>query len=718
MISYSDEQISIIKSVSDGYSVVVDAVAGSGKTTTILGIIQSNPESIFVVLTYNSKLKLEVREKISSLNITNAEIHSYHSFCVKYYNPLAFTDKELIKSFNLRPIKTFSPTVLILDESQDLTPTLYEFVIKILSDASKKPNSIVLLGDKNQTIYQFNGSTPLYLTEASEIFSYEKIVEKGSIMDKTQTWKIHNLSTSYRITDKMEEFINYVLLKHKRMKSIKKTKSPVLYVFSEPYETRKNYEVLSVFNDLLKQYKYTDFMILAPSVRIKKEGKQNPISYFANKLSDLGIKLYIPNSDQEKVDSSFFEGKLPFMSFHQSKGLEASVVFIFNFDESYFEYYNKNDPTDRCPNALYVACTRAKEQLVLVHSSNKSFLPFIDENVLYHHVKIVGSKGKNKKTKEEYTKPNTIAVNDLVRHIPTTLSRRFEELFTVTINEKKSKKILKIPFKIKCSSTIEDVSDINGTALAAYYEYHVNNGKMKILETLVNAGKAIESSDLTVPELLTYANQYNAYMSYYNFKLNQITNYSYLGNERVSDSEILQEVLDRFNSSIPKPYCFEYQIRALNEDLNIELCGTIDCFSGTSIFEIKCVSSVRLEHYLQVICYKWIITKMQETLKKEYKLEDKMPQNIKKFVSTPFMIKLFNVIEDTEHHITISQDNIDEIVNTLLYNYKYGVLYESLESFLESCNKIRQKYTKSVKENEEIKEENEENKKNIEDDFQ
>ena len=43
------------------------------------------------------KLKLETRSKVIQLNIDNMEVHSYHSFCVKYLNSKAYTDSGMIE---------------------------------------------------------------------------------------------------------------------------------------------------------------------------------------------------------------------------------------------------------------------------------------------------------------------------------------------------------------------------------------------------------------------------------------------------------------------------------------------------------------------------------------------------------------------------------------------------------------------------------------------
>ena len=79
----SIEQNNIIQQLSLNNNVLVDSVAGSGKTTCNLHIAQHFPNMNILLLTYNSKLKVETREKAQKLEIFNIEVHSYHSFGVK-----------------------------------------------------------------------------------------------------------------------------------------------------------------------------------------------------------------------------------------------------------------------------------------------------------------------------------------------------------------------------------------------------------------------------------------------------------------------------------------------------------------------------------------------------------------------------------------------------------------------------------------------------------
>ena len=59
--------------------------------------------------------------------------------------------------------------------------------------------------------------------------------------------------------------------------------------------------------------KYEDMFVLAPSCRNEK----SPVRKLANKLSDEGINIYVPHSDNEVFDEDLIKGKLVFSTFHQ-----------------------------------------------------------------------------------------------------------------------------------------------------------------------------------------------------------------------------------------------------------------------------------------------------------------------------------------------------------------------------------------------------------------
>jgi superfamily I DNA/RNA helicase len=111
MLQASEEQLNVINHIKNGYNISVDAVAGSGKTTTVLSLAHHIPNKCIVQLTYNSELRREVNAKIHKLSDTgtmmleNLSVNTYHSFGYKYYSTESSTDIGICKiiSGNLQP---------------------------------------------------------------------------------------------------------------------------------------------------------------------------------------------------------------------------------------------------------------------------------------------------------------------------------------------------------------------------------------------------------------------------------------------------------------------------------------------------------------------------------------------------------------------------------------------------------------------------------------
>ena len=145
-LTLSSEQKQVVTELEHN-NVLVDSVAGSGKTTTILHIAKKYPQFNFLLLTYNKKLKFETRQRVEAAGLDNVETHSYHSFCVKYYLRTCFTDSGIIKIIDdceTIPLKKFAYNYMILDESQDLTPLYFNLVCKIYyNNTIKNCNRII-----------------------------------------------------------------------------------------------------------------------------------------------------------------------------------------------------------------------------------------------------------------------------------------------------------------------------------------------------------------------------------------------------------------------------------------------------------------------------------------------------------------------------------------------------------------------------------------------
>jgi len=646
---YSSEQEKVIKSLK--YSnVIVDSVAGSGKTTTNLYLAKEYPQDKFLLLTYNAKLKIETRQRVDLLGITNMDVHSYHSFAFKYYGKECYTDSALKKMLKKSQNNTHSPDIsydtIILDESQDMSPLYYQLFCKIYQDnslQSGKKSKICLLGDRYQSIYKFNGSDPRFITEAPKLFNIN-----------SKDWLKTNLSYSFRVTHEIATFINRSMLKKDRLRSKKVTFKKPKYIITDCFGSkfgisRGNSKAFKVITHYLRLgYQPHEIFILAPSVKNTK----SPVRQLENDIKTLlrDIPVYVPVSDEEKLDQQVLKNKLVFSTFHQAKGLERKVVIVFNFDASYFEYFNKHHNPYECPNELYVATTRAIDHLVLLHHYQNDFLPFINREELskttelIYHRKLYVRKSKKDKNRET-------SVTDLVKHLTLDTMDKCLKYLTIKKRKDKSEKI-NIKSKTRQKYGHENVSEITGTAIPAYFEYRLKNTmnifnllgcgippKSTVNSSSINTDYSFISDDdddeddqygskspnnssqnnqldlqqlnlkkISPSQLLYLSNRWCSYKNGFIFKLDQINNYDWLNNIQ------LQKCIDRlYNLGISQNAKFELksQVENKNELFNRKIIGYIDCVDGNNLYEFKCVSMLKKEHILQLAIYAYLDYQIQ-----------------------------------------------------------------------------------------------------------
>ena len=162
LLDASDEQKEVLAAVHQlGQNVMVNSVAGSGKTTSSLHIAKFNPTKSVLLLTYNKKLKEETRCKAIAYLLRNLEVHNYHAMGIRYYALSCYNDTELRKvvESNTSP-RTQLPSydIIIIDEAQDMTKIYHAFIHKIIRDVYSlhgKIPKLVVVGDENQCIFKF-----------------------------------------------------------------------------------------------------------------------------------------------------------------------------------------------------------------------------------------------------------------------------------------------------------------------------------------------------------------------------------------------------------------------------------------------------------------------------------------------------------------------------------------------------------------------------------
>jgi len=634
----SEEQKRVIDLLKNS-NVICDSVAGSGKTTTVLNIAKNYSLEKILLLTYNSNLKIETREKAHSLMLSNLEVHSYHSYCVKYYDRNAFNDEKMkliiYKDFSSKLQQYYH--LIIIDECQDMTPLYYQLVKKIYRDNKRNNATLCVLGDRYQSIYDFAKADYRFISLADKIFTFNN-----------KPWNKVVFNRSFRITHEMAEFVNNCMLKYDRITSQKISTEKPLYLICDSFHPRKN--ILNIIIKALQTYKPDDILILAPSLRSINSPCRKLENTIKNKID---VSVYVPISDEEKPDSEILKNKLVFLTFHQSKGLERKLVIVYGFDESYFNYYKKDADLCFSTNELYVATTRASEKLILVHHYQNDYLPFLNKEKIEKNLNIVQY---NDLIVSSPTKPSGIYkeafVTDLLRHIGEDVIYKASTYFTIKKVKDKGK-FINLPLKVKEGENYESVSEINGIAIPSLYE-QITKKKMTIKKYLLDNPKNLtkeeykkyRDEEVTLPILLEIVIQYNSLISGYLFKTKQITNYNWLEENKV------KECLERINDlKLGNQVYFEKKLEKQIE--NRKLMGQADIIDKNILYELKCTQTLEKEHSIQLALY-------------TYMYNDKKYKN-----KNQIQAILYNILSGEKYELIYEYEKLEIMVKYLFYE-KYS----------------------------------------------
>ncbi|ARU91884.1 hypothetical protein SCLARK_001355 [Spiroplasma clarkii] len=253
-IILTDQQKKIIESAAN-YNLVIQAVAGSGKTSTAFEIAKYYSDKKFMIVTYNRDLKAEILEKAIKSGLKNLDVQNYHSLCKKYYQDDALTDEKILEVLQAdTPIQKWTTSskldYLILDEVQDMNCVRFHLIKKFIKDINQDLKLIVL-GDEKQTLYEYQGSDARYLSLASKIFPSK------------YKWKHLKLTTSFRITKNIAKFLNLNYFNNSfKITAKKSSKHKVEYISFNPYES---YAIKNYLAEQINEFEVENSIIIANS---------------------------------------------------------------------------------------------------------------------------------------------------------------------------------------------------------------------------------------------------------------------------------------------------------------------------------------------------------------------------------------------------------------------------------------------------------------------
>lgn len=674
-------------------NVVVSARPGSGKTAAAEAIVAAYPDMRVIVLTYSRRLQVETHKRLR--DYANCEVRTFHSLAGLLFNRTMHKDAELVEerqrvldSKKLPQWDSEPFDIIILDEIQDCTDLLFWLIGCFIRANGRgnigQPARIVVLGDERQSIYKFRGADHRYLTLAPEVLSSLSPYSFANIP----------LSNSFRLSEECIRFINNAFLDGEPyISSVKSGPKPIV-LRCDPFDSYRLVEKLFPY---IKLHGARNSAIIAPSTRNNK-----PLRKIVNTLSEnYGIPISVPIDDGAPLNDKVVHGKLCVSTIHQFKGSERDLTIIFGIDDSFFQHFGRNYPDDRCPNEVFVALTRARNQLILIHNDKEKLMPFVSIDALCNTADVVNMTDEQTDIAppNEPGRPLNLAV-----HIPPDVfvreSTRYAQNWALRnivqqhlyirqlsppLPESERIDMRSIVLSDPKRKSYESVSDINGLVVAAAFE-HRTSGTLK---TLGIQDKAIADSippvgsDHYIPWLCRQACKYEASASGYLPRSNQMKNHPFdwvaSGDLSRAQSRLAEEVKIQASQHLEFEVGCSRTMTVANREVTVYgradiIAASISPDSGKDkcidlIWEIKFVSRLSDEDFLQAAMYTYLFATAND---------GKLPRTI-----------LYNVRDGNKWEIS-SRDGeagLQRMIQSVL-TLRYSTAEElSHADFIDSCTK-------------------------------
>lgn len=348
----SEEQELFICKALEGNNILVDACIGSGKTTAIQVLCSRLPDTKRILyLTYNRLLKLDAKTKIKKRNVTVTNYHGF-AYTALRANGISAGVSDLIQRFIQEKPAVGAYDVLLIDEYQDIEQELAE-LLQMIKD--RRPGmQIIAVGDMEQKIYD---KTTLDV----EAFM------KGFLEDHLTL----RFTQCFRLSEDLAAMLGRVW--KKEIRGVNEN--------CKVEEMTKEEAI-----DFLAQQKPADILCLGARTGAMA-GTLNALEEaYPHKFNKTTVYATISDQDsagktEPKTDSAIFT------TYDSSKGLERRICVIFDFTESYW-HVRISKPQQSYSvlrNIFCVAASRGKGHIIFVKSeeaglSEKTLSTFVETN--------------------------------------------------------------------------------------------------------------------------------------------------------------------------------------------------------------------------------------------------------------------------------------------------------------------------------------------------
>lgn len=383
------DQLLFIKS--DIKNCILVGNPGCGKTKTIIEYCidkyNSNNKLIkssnnFLIISFSKKAQIDFINRGNKSSqpklFNNKNVRTIHSLAKIIFDKLFKKSSNTINTIilatyinilNDNTINLLDVYVLqnckfiIIDEAQDINENQYN-LIKLISLKLNIP--LILVGDPNQNIYQFQGGSDKFM------MNHEKNI-------------IFNLTYNYRSNKEIVNFCNYLRPYDYLPKMIcaknKNGDKPLIY--SDSVEKILEHIENEINNG---EYNLEDIAIIGP-VKLSKSNDGIYLSIglqlICNFLDSKNIKFIKHFKDpgnkefNSKEDFKIIKGYVNLLTAHGCKGLEFKKTLVINYHFNTFSRVPTNKDYNIFKYLWYVTLSRAIDKLIIYVDSTKLIFPSI-----------------------------------------------------------------------------------------------------------------------------------------------------------------------------------------------------------------------------------------------------------------------------------------------------------------------------------------------------
>lgn len=393
----SCQQIAIEKL--DDENVIIEGIAGSGKTSTLFYIAKRYRLRV-LFLTYSDELRRVAWNRCQSLGIENVDTFTYRSFTKRYLNGELINgpvNHELMsRSFDgMRRLWD----IIVLDEVQDFDPAIYWLVMKLFEAHGERAYRVCVIGDTSQSVYGETG--PKFMNLAHVLFAMT-----------TVPWVRIVYNYSFRLTSEMCKWLNTEILREDRLCST----------------TSDGIDVENAWLRYAEWAKVSDFVCMSLGQSLQPSDIM--VTYDDRSRNNVALEsviVYIRRTIKMFVSTHSLVGDVTIAPFRRLKGLEAKIVIVVGFDSSSNRRWRHAREQLSCPNPWYVGLTRASKKLLLISflpneqwQENLPVLPFVS-----------GFAPQNLLSRSDDCPGNVVDVHRLVSGLREELVSKFKKMMTV-----------------------------------------------------------------------------------------------------------------------------------------------------------------------------------------------------------------------------------------------------------------------------------------------